>query len=214
MENNMLSKVIITNIHKYLVRDSDMENLCMKANIFNLAGVVVGPSSLEKIRKYKGNSKIGVSIGYPSGMYPYEAKVEEISLVEEVSSTVDSYYVVMGVGNYLSGNVQQAKEEFIALGKTEKNIRLIVEFSKFSKDQIRQLCEFALESGISGLVSSACFYPYEMPETTPEQIELVRKYAKSLEIIPFVQEVNPDLMNDFIKSGADFVMTGNINELI
>lgn len=211
----LLSKILITNINQYLVTDNDAENLCLKANLYGLAGAIVGPSSLEKLRKYKGNTKIGVSTSYPSGAYPADAKTEEIRIIEDEQPIADSYFATIFVGNYLSGNKEETRKEISEIAKcTNKPVYLILEAGVLADAQLAEICGFAKDAGIKGIVSTTCFAPYELPQTTPEQVQRLRKAADQMQVVAFVNTTSKEEFEALIDAGTDYLMVSDIAELI
>lgn len=61
--------------------------------------------------------------------------------------------------------IKETQEEMKALVQAAKGIpvKLITEIGVLNKEQINEVCEMAIEAGITSLVTSAGFMPYEVP---------------------------------------------------
>ena len=55
-------------MNRSVATDADAENLCLKANQYGLAGVVVLPSALVRLEKYRDSTRIGAAI-FPSNPF-------------------------------------------------------------------------------------------------------------------------------------------------
>lgn len=169
-------KMEFSNIQLYQVSDMHIENLVLKAVRTGAGVVVVGPSAVpvvERMLKEEDGILVDCALSYPSGAYLTEQKVQEIEDVLEELPGIDEFYIVMQVGTYLSGHRDIMQEELISLVKSAKGIpvKIVTEISALDKEQMKEICDAAAVAGVKGVVISADFAPYEIPEPTIEQVK-------------------------------------------
>lgn len=182
-------KMEFSNIQLYEVSDMQIENLVLKAIRAKAGVVVVGPSAVpvvERMLKPEDGILIDCALSYPSGAYLTEQKIQEIEDVLEELPQINEFYIVMQVGTYLSGHKDVMQEELVSLVKSAKNVpvKIVTEISAFSKEQMKEVCDAAAEAGVKGVVISADFAPYDIPEPTIEQVkDFVETAAGRFEVI-------------------------------
>ena len=165
---NIVDRLEYSNIQEYRIGDTECENLVLKALQCGIGNIVIGSSALDLVsdmleKENNDDIKINIVVSYPSGAYLTEAKVQEIEDLLEIGKKIDGFYAVMQVGSYLSGHKKETQEEMKALVQAAKGIpvKLITEIGVLNKEQINEVCEMAIEAGITSLVTSAGFMPYE-----------------------------------------------------
>ncbi len=206
-------KIEYSNIQLYEAGDVQIENLVLKAARAGMGTIVVGPSALPLVNrmiKPEDHIKIDCALSYPSGAYLTFQKVQEIEDMLEAPEHVDEFYVVMQVGSYLSGYTDEMKEELKALVKAAKEIpvKIVTEISVFSREQMQELCDAAAESGAAGVVISADFLPYEVPEPSIRQVkEFVEAAAGRFQVIGAGNVKEPGRFLQMLEAGADTVNT-------
>ena len=188
---NIVDRLEYSNIQEYRIGDTECENLVLKALQCGIGNIVIGSSALDLVsdmleKENNDDIKINIAVSYPSGAYLTEAKVQEIEDLLEIGKKIDGFYAVMQVGSYLSGHKKETQEEMKALVKAAKGIpvKLITEIGVLNKEQINEVCEMAIEAGITSLVTSAGFMPYEVPFAGKEAYETIVSASKGkLEIL-------------------------------
>ena len=188
---NIVDRLEYSNIQEYRIGDTECENLVLKALQCGIGNIVIGSSALDLVsdmleKENNDDIKINIAVSYPSGAYLTEAKVQEIEDLLEIGKKIDGFYAVMQVGSYLSGHKKETQEEMKALVQAAKGIpvKLITEIGVLNKEQINEVCEMAIEAGITSLVTSAGFMPYEVPFAGKEAYETIVSASKGkLEII-------------------------------
>ncbi|MCD8058801.1 MAG: hypothetical protein LUF88_10335 [Bacteroides fragilis] len=206
-------KMEFSNIQLYEVGDQQIENMVLKATRVGAGVVVVGPSGVPVVNqmlKKEDGIKVDCALSYPSGAYLIEQKVQEIKDMQEEAWHIDEYYVVMQVGTYLSGHIDVMREEMKAIvdaaGKTP--VKIVTEISVFTEDQMREVCDAGAEAGVKGMVISADFKPYDIPEPNLEQIRTFVKAANGrFEVIGAGNVTDAQRFIGMLDAGVDRVNT-------
>lgn len=213
----MLKRVILTNVPSYYVTDENCENLYYKAILNNIPKILIGPSSCQglKIRK-NSNVQIGATIAYPSGTEYPDVKKQEIVFLEEDNEKIDEYYVVAAVGYYKSGhrsNLEDEMEQCVNI--TKKNVYFFIECAELSDEDMEDICEVAKRKGVAGLVTSVSFKPYDIKRTTLKDVKRLKKYiSDKMELIAFGEFYTKKDVEEVLEAGADRIIMENIDELL
>lgn len=209
-----------TNISEYRIGDTECENLVLKALKCGVDTIVISPSSLEMVSdmlRQEPQIRVCVSVAYPSGAYPKEAKVQEIKDLLEMNCKIDGFYATMQVGAYLSGKKEEVRQEMYALTEAAGSIpvRLITELGVLSEEQIEEICRMAIDAGIDALVTSTGFLPYDVPTAGEKEYQTAVKAAeRKLKII-----VNGDISTrqeaeKLLALGVDKICTTKAYEIL
>lgn len=206
-------KMEFSNIQLYEVGDIQVENLVFKAKLTGAGAVVVSPSAVPLVNSLlesTDNIKIDCAISYPSGAFLTFQKVQEIEDMMAEPEHIDEFYVVMQVGTYLSGHSDIMQDEMKALVKAAGNIpvKIVTEISTFSKEQMQEVCDAAAKAGVKGMVISADFKPYEIPEPTISQMkDFVEAAAGRFEVIGAGNVTNSSRFLEMLNAGVTRVNT-------
>ena len=196
-------KVEFSNIQLYEVGDLQIENLVLKAIRTGGRTVVVGPSAVPVVnRLLKPEDGIKVDCAFQ--------KVQEIEDMLEEEMQIDEFYVVMQVGSYLSGHSEEMREELKAIVKTAAGVpvKIVTEISAFDGRQMKEVCDAAADAGVEGVVISADFKPYDIPEPTIEQVrEFVQAAAGRFKVIGAGNVTEAKRFLAMLEAGADSVNT-------
>ena len=118
----------------------------------------------------------------------------------------------------LGGSVDGwTQEEMKALVQAAKGIpvKLITEIGVLNKEQINEVCEMAIEAGITSLVTSAGFMPYEVPFAGKEAYETIVSASKGkLEIIANENIQTKEQVEELFKLGIHKVCTTKAYEIL
>ena len=118
----------------------------------------------------------------------------------------------------LKGSVDGwTQEEMKALVQAAKGIpvKLITEIGVLNKEQINEVCEMAIEAGITSLVTSAGFMPYEVPFAGKEAYETIVSASKGkLEIIANENIQTKEQVEELFKLGIHKVCTTKAYEIL
>ena len=206
-------KMEFSNIQLYEVGDMQIENLVLKAIRSHAPVVVVGPSALPIVNRMltpEDNILVDCAISYPSGAYLTYQKVQEIKDMLESDEHIDEFYAVMQVGTYLSGHADVMKEELKELVKAACDIpvKIVTEISTFNSEQMAEFCNAAADAGVKGVVISADFKPYDVPEPTISQIrEFVKTAAGRFDVIGSGNVTEPERFLEMLDAGVSRVNT-------
>lgn len=218
MDKKIIKKVIYTNSPKYKVDDSDTQNLALKAVLYDITKILIGPTSVPIVSPIiEGkNIDLGVTVSYPSGAYFPEAKAEEIAELREQYPQIDSFYMVTAVGRFLSGYDDEAIEELRVAKNAakDKKVFAVTEASVLNDEQMKKLCDMAVEAGIDGIVDTTGFAPYNVPFPTIEETKRLIKAAQNR--IPIISGYNENFEDarEKLKAGVRDAVILNIDELI
>lgn len=206
-------KMEFSNIQLYEVGDMQLENLVLKALRAGADTVVVGPSGLPLVNsllKPEDGVRIDCALSYPSGAYLTFQKVQEIEDMLAEPVHIDEFYIVMQVGTYLSGHSDMMREELKSLVAAAGAIpvKIVTEISAFSKEQMKEVCDAAAEAKVKGMVISADFKPYDIPEPTIEQVkDFVEAAAGRFEVIGAGNVAEAGRFLDMLNAGVTRVNT-------
>ncbi|MGN8800819.1 hypothetical protein ACTNCH_08650 [Candidatus Merdisoma sp. HCP28S3_D10] len=206
-------RVEFSNIQQYEVGDEQIENLVLKAVRAGGNTVVVGPSAVPVVNSLLNQEdqiKVDCALSYPSGAYFTSQKVEEVKDMLNEPLHIDEFYIVMQVGMYLSGHKDEMREELKALVEAADGIpvKIVTEISVFDHSQMKEICDAAAEAGVSAMVVSADFRPYDIPEPTIEQVrEFVKLAAGRFEVIGAGNVTEPKRFLDMLEAGVTRVNT-------
>jgi deoxyribose-phosphate aldolase len=155
----------------------EIEKLCKKAIDDNIAAVCVPPLLVEKAKKLtEGSSiKIVTVIGYPYGYSVIEAKLAEIIMA--MVDGADELDIVINMTALKNNDWQYLATELNTIlpviRKKQKIIKIIIETSLLSDDEILQCCDLY---GISGVDYISLSTGIDRTNTSGEKAGLVRKH--------------------------------------
>lgn len=161
-------------------QERDLRLLCLEAEKYGIPTVVVNPVNVELAASFARASgvKVAAAVSYPVGAYWPEAKALEIA--DAVEDGADEIYMVMSVGLFLDGRIEeQTIPEMAALVREAQGrpTRLITEASILTVEQKRTVCRLAAEAGIDYLVTSTAFDRSNLPPVTLEDIRVLAEAA-------------------------------------
>lgn len=214
---DMLKKIILTNIPNYYVTDENCENLYYKALANGIERVIIGPSSMKTIEGLSSKGvKTGVAIAYPSGTVCPELKAQEIKDCEELSSAADMYFVTAAQGYFMSDHEDNLRQEMkLCVGVTDKPVYFIIESAEMSEEYMEKLCKVAIEEKVSGIVLSTAFMPYDIKRPDAEEVKRIKKYSgNQLEIIASGVVQTEEQVREMLDAGADAVMVNEVFKII
>lgn len=217
MTEEILKRIILTNMPNYYVTDENCENLYYKAVANGIPRVIIGPSSMKAAEEFASRGvKTGVAIAYPSGTVCPELKAQEIRDCEKKSNAADMYFVTMAAGYFMSGHEDNLSEEAKQCKKaSDKPVYLITEAAEMTDGYLEKLCRIAEKEKVKGILLSTAFMPYDIKRPGIEDIRRIKRYVKDeLEIIAAgVFESEEDVVNA-IEAGADAVMVNESCKIV
>lgn len=215
----MKDKAYLTNIHQYQVDDAACELLCRRAQMEGIRRVLLGPSSIEKLKpliKQWGLS-LAVSVSYPSGAFFPDQKAEEIASLISLHPEIEELFVVSAVGRFLSGYHEEIANEMkqIRTAANGRNVGYMIEAALFSPEQMDHLCRLAVENGLDAIVSTTGFAPYKVPFPSADDLRnLVKAAGERIEVIAGGCFQGPASVKEALSSGANTVITDHIDYLL
>lgn len=213
----MGANLILSNIHQYQVDDAACELLCYRAAAADIGSILVGPSSIEAVRKLsnKNNLQLFVSIAYPSGAYFADQKTAEIDELQSMYPEIKGFFVVSAVGKYISGYRDEIAEEMKQIRRSagKRKLYYVTEASLLSDDYMLNLCDLTASAGIEGIVSTTGFAPYKIQNPTAEQLtRLVKASNKRLQVVAGACFSGVMSAEDAFSAGADMAVIDKIDD--
>ena len=210
------TNIIYTNIMNYRVSDDDCRKLIYEAKYHGISEILLSPASLEPMKEllmdYQGQK--GVSVSYPAGACYPENKVYEMKTLLERFPWIDAFYAVPAMGRFLSGKIEESREEVRMLAKAAQGRRLylLLETASLTSEQIGQYAEFARESAVTGLAVGIGFGQYELPLPTTETVRQVADCCgKQLEVIAPSMKGCGYTAEELFAAGADRIFMSELN---
>lgn len=207
IRQEIADKIVLTNVQNYHTADVDVENLYYKALDQKVDSVLIGGASLPVTRRFASRPvKTAICAAYPSGAVSADLKAAEIEDAEKTYGNVSAFYVTSAMGWYLSGHADDLKKEMEACtAATAKPVWFITELSQMPEDKQKEFCEIAKAAGVTGIMTSVVFAPYELPAADPAAIAALRKIT-DLKIAAATPSADPALWEEYIAAGADLVV--------
>lgn len=213
----ILKRVIATNIPNYYVTDKECENLYYKSLMNGVPEVLIGPSSSCVAERFHGKGiKTGITVSYPAGTAYPEVKAEEIRSYEQENNPADAYYVTAAVGYFMSGHQENLVQEMqMCVEATKSPVYFFIEAAEMEEGHMETVCRTAKETGVKGIVVSTAFMPYDIKRPSVEEIRRLRKFAGGeLETIAFGPFDTPEKVECVLEAGADKIILNGIDFLI
>lgn len=202
-------KMIYSNAPIYKVSDADCERLMLGAMAKGIGKVLVLPASLPAVN-WAGDGSVPICVGvaYPSGAYEKGVKRNEINDLMQSAEKFDEIYAVLAVGRYLSGYVDECREEMEEMVEAagQKPIFFIIEAGMMSDAQKREIVDMAIKAGAKGIVASTDFVPYDIEMPIVENIRTLAAAAGGrLQIVACGGIDSREKAEAMLEAGADFV---------
>ena len=161
-------------------QERDLRLLCLEAEKYSVPTVVVNPANVTLTASFvKGTAvKVAAAVSYPVGAYWPDEK--ELEVADAVADGADEIYMVMAVGQFLDGRIdEQTLPEMAALVKAAQGrpTKFVTELSVLSDEQKCVVCQLAIDAGIDYLVTSTNFAPSKLPPVTLDDIRVVAEAA-------------------------------------
>jgi deoxyribose-phosphate aldolase len=184
--------------------------LCQEALLHEFYGVCIPPYFVrETARSINERMKIVTVVGFPMGFSTIPAKVEEIK--KAFNEGCDEVDAVVSIAAVKSGNWAYVKTELEsmmrAVAMRGKILKLIIEPSFLTNDEIKKVLEIATSEGVQYIKTSTGFFGHP---TTVEQVKFIRanltpkikiKASGGIKTIEQIQKL--------VAAGADRIGTSN-----
>ncbi|MEZ5058042.1 MAG: deoxyribose-phosphate aldolase [Saprospiraceae bacterium] len=153
----------------------EVQALCKEAANHGFAAVCVPPFYVRESKNYLSDSEVKVAtvIGFPMGYSGTAAKVEEIK--RAIDDGADELDVVVNICAIKSNNWNYVKNDIDSVTRAchlkGKVIKLIIETSLLSENEIEKVCKVCIDSGVNFVKTSTGF----QGGATAEAVSLLRK---------------------------------------
>ncbi len=199
------------------VQERDLRLLCLEAEKYAIPTVVVNPANVALTRPLAEASgvKVAAAVSYPVGAYWADAKALEIA--DAVEDGADEIYMVMAVGLFLDGRIEeQTIPEMAALVREARGrpTRLITEASILTDGQKQAVCRLAAAAGIDYLVTSTSFAPSHLPAVTMADVRaLVAAAGDSIGVIYSGDLDRAEQVRELLDAGVERFCTTTVRRL-
>jgi len=156
------------------VRAEDVRRLCAEARQWGVGGVCVPPTRVALACHCLEDSevKVGTVAGFPLGIEDSDTK--RMAVEAAVDSGAQELDVVMNIGRFKDGEHAVVLREMRDLVEAaeERPVKVILEVSLLSREEIIQACHLVLDSGASYVKSSTGF---GVPGVSVADVRLLRE---------------------------------------
>lgn len=153
----MINKYIDSTLLK-ACKEKDIRALCQDAVLYDFCAVCVQPDYVRLAKEcVKGsNVKVVTVIGFPLGSNKTETKIFEAKLA--VKDGADELDMVVNHDDFLNKNYSRIINEINAIkDATNVTLKVIVETSMLSEDDLRKMCELVVSSKADFIKTSTGF---------------------------------------------------------
>lgn len=153
----MINKYIDSTLLK-ACKEKDIRALCQDAVLYDFCAVCVQPDYVRLAKEcVKGsNVKVATVIGFPLGSNKTETKIFEAKLA--VKDGADELDMVVNHDDFLNKNYSRIINEINAIKDvTNVTLKVIVETSMLSEDDLRKMCELVVSSKADFIKTSTGF---------------------------------------------------------
>ncbi len=153
----MINKYIDSTLLK-ACKEKDIRALCQDAVLYDFCAVCVQPDYVRLAKEcVKGsNVKVATVIGFPLGSNKTETKIFEAKLA--VKDGADELDMVVNHDDFLNKNYSRIINEINAIkDATNVTLKVIVETSMLSEDDLRKMCELVVSSKADFIKTSTGF---------------------------------------------------------
>lgn len=137
---------------------ADIKKLCEEAVQYGFRAVCIPPYyAAEAVKHLKSTSvKVATVIGFPMGYSATPAKVEEIK--RGIDEGADEFDVVINITALKSGNWNFVRNDLETMTRAVhlrgKVIKVILETSLLTSEELKKMCEFCAEFGVDYVKTS------------------------------------------------------------
>lgn len=163
MSTKTIAGLIDHTLLKQDTKQAEIIQLCEEAMNFNFASVCIPPYYVREasnaLEFQKGNIKVSTVVGFPLGYSSVLAKVEEIKkAIHEGADEIDAVLNICAIKNEDWGFVRNEIDSLV-LGTHMKGkvIKLILETSHLTQQEIEKVCAIALDFKPNFLKTSSGF---------------------------------------------------------
>ena len=181
MNTKTITDLIDHTLLKQNTTHFEVIQLCEEAMSYNFASVCIPPYYVREasiaLKSQKGNVKVSTVVGFPLGYSSVLAKMEEIKkAIHEGADEIDAVLNICAIKNEDWGFVRNEIDSLV-LGTHMKGkvIKLILETSQLTKEEIEKLCTIALDFKPNFLKTSSGFNGGATQEAIQTMLSVVGK---------------------------------------
>ncbi len=194
----------------------DIKKVCSEAITHQFAAVCVPPYFIKDAARLLEGEKVKVStvIGFPMGYSATPSKVEEIK--RAINDDIDELDVVINIAAVKSGHWNHVKNDIdsitIAAHLKGKIIKIILETTLLTEDEIKTLCAICNEKGVDFVKTSTGF---NGPGATKEMVRFLKdNLSPKIKIKASGGIKTKEQAEALIKAGADRLGTSSGLDLV
>lgn len=181
MNTKTITDLIDHTLLKQNTTHFEVIQLCEEAMSYNFASVCIPPYYVREasiaLESQKGNVKVSTVVGFPLGYSSVLAKMEEIKkAIHEGADEIDAVLNICAIKNEDWSFVRNEIDSLV-LGTHMKGkvIKLILETSQLTKEEIEKLCTIALDFKPNFLKTSSGFNGGATQEAIQTMLSVVGK---------------------------------------
>lgn len=199
-----------------LASSDDIKKLCEEAIANNFAAVCINPyfaSFASKLLK-ESDVKLAIAIGYPYGYSPTVSKAAEIKWA--IDHGADEIDAVINLAALKSEDFSFVRNDIDTMSRSAgmrgKTLKLIVEESLLSDDELARVCDFCIESEVHFVKNSTGVIG---TGATPENISRLRNLLpKEIKIKASGGIRKKSAVNALIEAGANRIGSSSCMNMI
>ena len=199
-----------------LASSDDIKKLCEEAIANNFAAVCINPyfaSFASKLLK-ESDVKLAIAIGYPYGYSPTVSKAAEIKWA--IDHGADEIDAVINLAALKSEDFSFVRNDIDTMSRSAgmrgKTLKLIVEESLLTDDELARVCDFCIESEVHFVKNSTGVIG---TGATPENISRLRNLLpKEIKIKASGGIRKKSAVNALIEAGANRIGSSSCMNMI
>ena len=199
-----------------LASSDDIEKLCKEAIENNFAAVCINPyfSSFASKLLNETNVKLAIAIGYPYGYSPTVSKAAEIKWA--IDHGADEIDAVINLAALKSKDYSFVRNDIETMSRSAgmrgKILKLIIEESLLTDDELARVCDFCIESEVHYVKNSTGVIG---TGATPENISRLRNLLpKEIKIKASGGIRKKSAVNALIEAGANRIGSSSCMNMI
>jgi len=169
---DLVKRIDHTNLKPWASEDSIIKTI-NEARTHKFRGVCIPPTYVATAKKMLENTgvKVITVVGFPLGYYHTEIKKKEAKIAEE--NGADEIDVVMNISAFKSGKYSDVLDDLKnVVNSVRIPVKVIIETSYLSKDEIIRACKIVEESGAFCVKTNTGFGSRGV---SPEDIKIIKE---------------------------------------
>lgn len=190
--------------------EKDIKKLCKEAKEYEFFSVCVNPCFVKSAKKYLKGSNVRVCtvIGFPLGANA--SKIKFLEAKKAIIDGADEIDVVFNISKFKDKKYSYVGKELVKivdLCNKKVLVKVIIETSYLSKEEILKACELVYECGVDYVKTST---GYGKDGANVEDVKMMREYCKNkLKIKASGGIKTLKQLESFILAGAERIGTSS-----